>query len=222
MRPKAFFFDFDGTLMDTEAVWARAIVDMIVSKGGRATFRAMIDAVRGRNWLDIDRWLHENYKCLGNTTPMQDAIELRRHYNRRVNGDPRSLRIKSSIEFFRKAADIAPCAIVTGSPREDVAAMVTMCGIADKCAFVLGAGEYAHGKPSPDGYLKAADILGVYPDDCIVIEDSPVGIAAGVSAGMRVIALNRRGEVPLQFAGQTWTVNDLVEFNLEKEFSDEP
>lgn len=220
MKPKAFLFDFDGTLMDTEAIWTRAIVDMVVSRGGRASFRKVLPSVMGRNWLDIDKWLHQNFACMGNTTPIQDAIELRRHYNRRVNNDQRAMRINSSIEFFRKAASIAPCAIVTGSPREDVAAMIALCGLAEQTAFVLGAGEYEHGKPAPDGYLKAADILGVYPEDCVVIEDSEVGVQAGAAAGMRVIALDRRKDYPQTFVGQTWLVSDLADFDFEKEFQE--
>lgn len=219
MRPKAFLFDFDGTLVDTEAIWTRAIVDMIVMRGGRASFREILPAVMGRNWLDIDRYLHENFPCLGNTTPMQDAIELRRHYNRRVGSDPRAMRINSSIDFYRKAAEIAPCAIVTGSPREDVAAMISLCGLAELTAFVLGAGEYEHGKPAPDGFLKAADILGVCPEDCVAVEDSTVGVAAGVAAGMRVIALDRRKDFPQTFTGQTWLVSDLAELDFDKEFA---
>lgn len=220
MRPKAFLFDFDGTLMDTEAIWTRAIVDMIVSRGGRATFRKILPSVMGRNWLDIDKWLHQNFACMGDSTPLRDAIELRRHYNRRANGDQRAMRINSSIDFFRKAAGIAPCAIVTGSPREDVAAMIALCGLAEHTAFVLGAGEYEHGKPAPDGYLKAADILGVCPEDCVVIEDSTVGVQAGVAAGMKVIALDRKKDIPQTFIGQTWLVGDLADFDFDKEFQE--
>lgn len=45
-------------------------------------------------------------------------------------------------------------------------------------------------KPSPEGYLKAAELLGVNPENCLVIEDSPIGISAGLSAGMRVVGFS--------------------------------
>ena len=215
MKPKAFLFDFDGTLVDTEAAWTRAIVDLVVTHGGRTSFSRILPAVVGRNWLDIDRYLHREYPCLGDSTPMQDAIELRKFYNRRAK-DQRALTIQSSVDFFLKAAAVAPCAIVSGSPHDDVAAMISLLGIADKTAFVLGAGEYDEGKPSPSGYLKAAEILGVFPEDCVVVEDSTVGVQAGIAAGMRVLALNRRKDYPQDVEGATWVVDDLASIDPEK------
>ncbi|MGN0855750.1 MAG: HAD family hydrolase [Kiritimatiellia bacterium] len=217
MKPAAFLFDLDGTLVDTETVWARAMVDFIVAHGGRTSVGSILEMVIGRNWLDIDRALHARFPELGESTPMQDAIELRRHYARHA-AEPQTMRIESSIAFFKKAAAYAPCAIVSGSPHEDVAAAAALCGIADRVKLILGAGDYDAGKPSPSGYLKAAELLGVPPADCVVIEDSAVGVAAGVAAGMKVLALNRTTTVPQQYSGYTWKVGDLSEIDVAKEF----
>lgn len=217
MRPAAFLFDLDGTLVDTETVWARAMVDFVVAHGGRTSVGSILEMVVGRNWLDIDRALHERFPELGESTPMQDAIELRKYYERHVS-EPATLRIESSIAFFRRVAAIAPCAIVSGSPHADVAAAAALCGIADDVRLILGAGEYDFGKPSPSGYLKAAELLGVAPADCVVVEDSTVGVAAGVAAGMQVIALDRSTTVPQHYEGQRWLVKDLSEIDVEKEF----
>jgi sugar-phosphatase len=55
---------------------------------------------------------------------------------------------------------------------------------------VLVDGSAVHvGKPDPEGYLLAARLLGVAPEDCLVVEDAPAGIEAGRAAGMRVLAL---------------------------------
>ena len=164
VKVAAFLFDLDGTLVDTEAVWTKAIVDFVVSHGGRTTYREILPTVIGRNWLDIDRSLHERFPELGDSTPMHDAIELRKHYNRRA-GDPRAMRIESSIRFFTRVAEIAPCAIVSGSPRDDVARAAALCGIASGVKLILGAGDYPRGKPDPSGYLRAAELLGVAPAD---------------------------------------------------------
>ena len=217
MRPKAFLFDLDGTLVDTEAVWARAIVDMLVTRGARASAGKILELIVGRNWLDIDRVLHEQFPELGDSTPMQDAIELRKYYERHAT-EPQTMRIESSIAFFKKVADIAPCAIVSGSPHDDVATAAGMCGIADRLALILGAGDYPAGKPSPSGYLKAAELLAVNPAECVVIEDSTVGVAAGLAAGMKVIALDRQGPVKQCYDGATWRVKDLALFDIDKEF----
>ena len=65
-------------------------------------------------------------------------------------------------------------------------------------------------KPDPDPYLKGAELLGLAPVDCVVVEDAPAGIRAGRAAGSRVLAL-RTTEVDelLTTAGATWIVDDL-------------
>ncbi len=216
MRPAAFLFDLDGTLVDTETAWARAMVDLIVSKGGRTSVDDLLPRIVGRNWLDIHAAIHELFPVLGDTSPMEDAVELRGYYNRYAT-DPCAMRIEDSIEFYRRASAIAPCAIVSGSPHDDVVAAAELCGIAEATSLVLGAGDYPRGKPDPSGYLTAAERLGVKPADCVVVEDSAVGVAAGVAAGMRVIAFERN-TVPQSFKGETWRVKDFSSFDIEGEF----
>lgn len=218
MKAKAFLFDLDGTLIDTERTWGKAMLDMIVAHGGRATLAEIMPNVIGRNWLDIHQWLHEAYPALGNSTAMQDAIELRKFYTRRAT-DPRSMRIQSSIDFFLSVSSLAPCAIVSGSPRDDVEDAAQLCGIRERTSLILGAGEYEAGKPSPSGYLKAAKLLGVNPEDCVVVEDSTVGVASGVAAGMNVIALDRGNAISQTYDGAKWRVKSLADIDIIKEFA---
>ena len=218
MKPAAFLFDLDGTLVDTEAAWTRAIVDFVVSRGGKTTFEDILPTVIGRNWLDIDRGLHERFPVIGDSSPMDDARELRVFYNAYA-ANPSSMRIEGTIAFFRRAASVAPCAIVSGSPHNDVVDAAKMCGIDDCVSLVLGAGEYEAGKPSPSGFLRAAGLLGVDPARCVVVEDSEVGVASGVAAGMKVVALDRSTLVKQRFTGETWRVHDMSELDFEKEFT---
>ena len=213
MKVAAFLFDLDGTLVDTEALWTRAIVDFVNARGGRTTFAEILPGVIGRNWLDIDRMLHERFPALGESSPSEDAVALRENY-RKYATDPESMRIAGSVEFFRRASEIAPCAIVSGSPHDDVVDAARLCGIEERVSLVLGAGEYEAGKPDPSGYLRAARLLEADPAECVVVEDSAVGVAAGVAAGMRVVALDRATLVKQDFSGETWRVKDLSELDL--------
>jgi beta-phosphoglucomutase-like phosphatase (HAD superfamily) len=218
MKVEAFLFDFDGTLVDTEEVWCRAIVDFLSSFGISSSIAEIMPNVVGRNWLDIDRRLHELYPVLGETTPEEDAGALRKFYDAYA-ADMDSMIIKSSIEFFIKASSIAPCAIVSGSLHSYLEEAADFCGIKEKTALILGAGEYESGKPSPSGYLKAAEILGVNPANCVVIEDSTVGVKSGIAAGMKVIAIKRSCAVEHDFTGASLIVSDLSGINVSEVFS---
>ena len=217
MKPAAFLFDLDGTLVDTETVWAKAMAQWVCEKGGDADTDEIYAFVVGHSWIDIDEMLHAKYPVLGRSSPAEDAVTLRAIYQS-LAGDPREMRIESSIAFYRRAAEIAPCAIVSGSPHDDVVAAAKTCGIEALTKLVLGAGEYTAGKPSPSGYLKAAEILGVDPASCVVVEDSTAGVASGVAAGMKVIALDRAAIIPQRYDGATWRVHDLSDLDFAKEF----
>lgn len=218
MKVAAFLFDYDGTLVDTERAWAGAIVDMVNARGAKAVEADILPGIIGRNWLDIDRWLRVRYPQTDTATIEENAAELRRGFDRRA-ADFDAMKISASVEFLRRASKAAPCAVVTGSPRPDVEDGLKKLGIDSCVKLVLGAGEYSAGKPSPSGYLRAAELLGVDPSACVVIEDSAVGVASGVAAGMKVIALDRSTSIPQVYSGETWKVKSLSEIDFDKEFS---
>ena len=217
MKVEAFLFDFDGTLVDTETVWAKAILDFLSLHGVSASFKEIMPNVVGRNWLDIDRYLHDAYPAIGNSAPAEDAVQVRKFYNLYATGID-SMMIKSSVDFFIRASAVAPCAIVSGSMHSYLEEAAELCGIKEKTTLILGAGEYEAGKPSPSGYLRAAEILGVDPAKCVVIEDSTVGVRSGVGAGMKVVAIERPCSVKQDFTGATLIVSDLSEISLPEVF----
>ena len=69
-------------------------------------------------------------------------------------------------------------------------------GIADHLTFYMGCEDYPRGKPAPDGFLAAASRLGVPAARSLVVEDSEAGIAAGLAAGMRVLATSSCNPAP--------------------------
>ena len=210
LKPAAFFFDLDGTLIDSEMLWARAIVEWLADYGAAAPLDDIATLVFGHSWFNIHAALLERFPSLPRRSPGRNALELRAHYYR-ISTDPSSIIIRSAVAFYKEAAKLAPCAIVSGSPHDDVAAAAQLCGFADETSFVLGAEDYACGKPAPDGYRMAAQRLDVAPASCLVIEDSTAGVQAGLAAGMKVIGINRNLAIPQDFTGCLLTVTDLSE-----------
>lgn len=196
MKVAAFFFDLDGTLVDTEAVWAGAIVDWLAESGVKADEDELLKFIVGRSWRAINEALHERYPEIGESSIEEDSRRLRELYAKRVS-DPASLVIHDSVEFLKRVSALAPVAIVSGSPHADIVNAAKLCGIAERIALILGVEDYPKGKPDPSPYLTAAAKLGVAPEECVVIEDSVVGVTSGVAAGMKVIAIKREaGELP--------------------------
>ena len=210
-------FDLDGTLIDSEMLWTRAIVDWLADRGQQTTVEAFAPLVFGHSWLDIHSTIHTEFPALGRQTPVEDARTLRPYYARLAT-DPAKLVIPGSVEFFHKVARLAPCVIVSGSPRDDILAAADLCGIRHLVKFVLGGEEYGRGKPAPDGFLQAASQLDVDASECVVVEDSTAGVAAGRAAGMRVIGLDRNRVVQQDFAGCEWLVHDLSEIDVAAVF----
>ncbi len=111
--------------------------------------------------------------------------------------------------------------------------MVTSCTRALATARIAAAGlqvpdlivtadDVVHGKPAPEPYLQAAALLDAAPDDCLVVEDVPVGVRAAKAAGARVIALRTTVQDPeLRAAGADWIVDDCAAISVQPRLSDQ-
>jgi HAD superfamily hydrolase (TIGR01509 family) len=77
-----------------------------------------------------------------------------------------------------------PFAVVSGGSRDPVMRSLAAVHLLDKFATIVGAEDYANSKPAPDAFLVAANRLGVAPQDCLVFEDTAMGIQAATAAGM--------------------------------------
>lgn len=222
MKPAAFLFDLDGTLIDSETVWAQAIVDWLADRGQSTTLEALLPVVLGHSWIDVDARLHADFPALGKTTAAEDAETLRPYHDRLVT-DPSAQVVPGAVAFLKRVSRLAPCVIVSGSPHQDVEAAAKLCGVSGQLKFVLGAEDYGRGKPAPDGFLKAASLLDVDASECVVVEDSAAGVAAGRAAGMHIIGVARQTAAcaPQDLSGCDWLVHDLSELNVAAVFGEE-
>jgi HAD superfamily hydrolase (TIGR01509 family) len=79
--------------------------------------------------------------------------------------------------------------VVSGSTRDSVTSSLGVLGLLDKFETLVCAGDYTRSKPDPEPFLIAAKRLGVRPEDCLVFEDTEMGIQAATAAGMASVKI---------------------------------
>ncbi len=99
--------------------------------------------------------------------------------------------VPSVLEHIQREAGRIAFAVVSGSPRASVVRTLTSLGLLDRFPVIVGAEDYRRGKPHPEPFLRAAELLGVAPARCLVFEDGEVGIQAAKAAGMQWVRVPR-------------------------------
>lgn len=187
--PAAIFFDHDGTLVDTEPLWGRAKTALAAEYGGEWTEQDTLDALGVSVQFTIDR-LHEKGVMLPDAQIEQRLSEFVEEIRR--NEPVQYLPgIESLLTEIREAG--IPSGIVTNATTP--VAQITADGAPDTFSFIISNADVTAPKPDAQPYLMAADRVSVAAEDCIVIEDSPSGVASALAAGMKVIAVPGEKEV---------------------------
>jgi HAD superfamily hydrolase (TIGR01509 family) len=185
MGPRAFLFDLDGTLVDSERECAESI-ERVLARRGRRLKDEERDFVMVHGWPET----HARLAAAGGVDLSFEALKDAAAAERERMGEEKGLRVlPGAVAFVRRAAAHGPCAIVSGSTRREIAWCIDRLGLAGVLRGFVGAEDVERGKPAPDGYLAGAARLGVAPPACVAFEDSRFGIAAAKAAGMRVVAL---------------------------------
>lgn len=189
--PAAVLLDMDGTLVDTEHLWWRT-VEETARRLGHLPTDADLPEVLGRPVAYTARHLH---RVSGGTVPeARIARELDAAFTARVAEEVRPR--PGALRLLARLQDAGvPAALVTASPRRVVDVVLHTLG-AGWFALTVAAEDTARTKPAPDPYLRAAARLGVAPRDCVVVEDSPVGLAAALAAGCRAVAVPSTVPIP--------------------------
>jgi len=179
-------FDLDGVLLDTEGLYTQA-AQVIVSRFGKTYGWAIKRHTMGRDARVSTRYLLDALEIPLTTEEFLD--EYRTVLEPLLARSP----VMPGAEAFVRKLSLAgvPMAVATSSERRlfDIkSAPHDWFALFD--AVVCGDDpRVAAKKPSPDIFLVAASELGAAPSACVVFEDSPAGIAAALSAGMRVVAI---------------------------------
>ncbi len=190
-RPAAVLWDMDGTVIDTEPYWIAAEHDLVASYGGTWTDELGLHLVG--NPLIVSAEFIKAHSPV-ELDPVEIVERLVADVANRVRSQARWR--PGATELLAELGELGvPCALVTMS-WESLAAAV-LDGLPERTFDVVVTGDQvAHGKPHPEAYLRAAELLGVDPSACLAIEDSPTGVRSAVAAGVRTVAVPHVVPVP--------------------------
>ncbi len=192
-RPSSVFdavlFDLDGTLIDTEPVWFAAEVDVMAAHGTGWTHDDQRIAVGGP-MLRVADYMADLVAAAGGPRPdPREVVDaLLEAYAARLPRADLSFDPHARAIFDEAKQHGLPCAVVSNSPRRLIEPILraNADAVFDYC---LAGDEVARAKPHPAPYLTAAKALGADIARCLVVEDSPTGVAAGRASGAYVLAL---------------------------------
>ena len=181
MEPQALVFDFDGTLVDSMPMHFRCWQRTLQTVGltfDHATFQRW----GGVPTREIVRRLSEAQSVAVDVEAIVAAKEActRAHAHEAVPIEP-------VLEIARAHRGHLPMAIATGGPRALVGPRLEALGVHAWFGAIVTADDVAQGKPHPEPFLRAAELLGVDPTRCRAYEDAPAGIESARAAGMEVV-----------------------------------
>ena len=183
---RGFLFDLDGTLVDSERETGEAMARAFQRGQGITLAQYDKDFIIGRSWMAIYESLRARYpqmtwsreECVAQTAMARDEVfeEIG------VTVLPGAREVLGWTQAY-------PRALVTGSSRVEATQVLPLIGEMARFDVIFASEDVARSKPHPDGYQAAMGVLGLRPEDCLVVEDSLNGIAAGRAAGCVVVAV---------------------------------
>jgi HAD superfamily hydrolase (TIGR01509 family) len=175
---RAYLFDCDGTIVDSMPLhyiaWKTSLAEyncvyeekLFYAWGGRP-IREIIGLLNNMQGLDM---------------PVNEVAEKKEEIYHSLL--PQLKGIPEVIEHIDAQYGQIPFAVVSGSRRNSVVGSLSALGLLDKFDILVCAEDYKRGKPAPDAFLLAAERLGAAPSECLVFEDTDLGIEAATAAGM--------------------------------------
>lgn len=190
--PAAVLWDMDGTLVDTEPYWIAAETELVTAHGGRWTQEDGLGLVG--NALPVSAEILQRAGVDMAVDAIVDALIARvvEQVSVRVPWCPGAVELLTDL----RAAGV-PCALVTMSYRPLTVPLLAQAPAGAISAVVTGE-EVTRGKPHPEPYLAAADLLGVDIRRCVAFEDSIPGVASALASGARTIAVEQHVAVAAQ------------------------
>jgi HAD superfamily hydrolase (TIGR01509 family) len=202
--PSAVLWDLDGTLVDSEPVHFLALGDALARMGVAAP-PELHQVTLGRTLPEVHAYCATVLGLAGSCEELS-ALKLAAYARHAALLRPRA----DAVELFGRLRERRVAqAVVSNSDRVLVDVNLRALGLVIPDLVTVSRNDVLLGKPAPEPYLRAAHLLRVAPGECVVVEDSPIGAAGGLAAGMRVICFPEpRSGLPLAFPATAAVAGD--------------
>ncbi len=185
---RAIVFDFDGVLSDSEPLHLRATQEVLSALDIELTREEYYTQLLGYNDEDCFRIIAERRGwALGESQIAALVFEKARVFERLIeNAD---MLCPGAIECVRRMAAEFPLGIASGALKGEIVSVLRRAGLEQHFRFIVGSGDTPSSKPAPDPYVRAAELHGVAPRECVAIEDSRWGLESARIAGLRTVGI---------------------------------
>lgn len=184
MGKKAVIFDMDGVIFDTEKVYLDIWIEVFEKYGYKMTKELYVN-VMGTGRKNVIKTFLENF---GDDLPIEKMYEEKDNqlfYIIENQGIPLKEGVKELFSMLKEKD--YKIALATSAKKERVEKQIKDKWLKESFDAIVCGDDVEKGKPSPDIFLKAAKEIDVEPENCFVVEDSPAGIKAAFSGGMKGI-----------------------------------
>jgi beta-phosphoglucomutase len=181
----ALIFDLDGVVIDSMPTHTLAWERYLERNG--IDPRDVEARMHGKRNDDLVRDLFGSH--LDDAAVFEHGAAKERLFRELIGATLEAKLVPGVREFLAEASKTVPLAVGTNAEPANVDFTLDGAGVRQCFRAIVDGSQVANAKPAPDVYLRGAELLGVDPANCIVFEDSPVGIEAARAAGMRVVGL---------------------------------
>lgn len=206
---RAFIFDFDGLILDTETPIIDAWVQVHTEAGLSCARQQALDLI-GEVDHSVDFWM-----AFGPTADRL-ALEQKMRQIKRARIESQALLPGARERIYEAHQQGFKLAIASNSPHRWVDSHLQRLGLFEYFATTLCRDDVARGKPEPDVYLAVTQALGVAPAEAVAFEDSKAGIVAAKRAGLRAVAVPNSCTRHHDFAQADLVAGSLAEFTLDE------
>jgi len=179
----ALIFDMDGTLVDSGRLHEYAWTTMLTH------YNIPVDRKLMRSLAGVPT--KETIVILLNefSLPTPASLDEMNHHKEAVVRDHMDEYVKPTalLELVKQFYGVKPLAVGTGASTIEAQAILEICDLDKYFNAIVGADQVSNPKPAPDIFLRCAELLNVQPAQCVVFEDSKLGLQAAGAAGMKAV-----------------------------------